>query len=220
MSRPRPIAILAGIGLLIVAVAALVVPRLNGGGTTGIEVADIVPVRAGARKADTGLCPWRNPEADLKQFFTASDTTRDETLVLSGFRPAIAQRLGHPPVGGDSVLKVHRVLRNGAVIGAILTRNVRGESGVIELVLGVDTAGCVVGARLQRLREPDDVARALQSSTWLGAFRGKTAASEWRLGRDLPDVPSAARPSAAEIAEGARTVLVLLDVGKKASILR
>src|SRR5579859_5148712 len=220
MNRPRLLLIVAGVGLAGIGAAALVAPRLGAGASAGVEAVDVVPVKAGAHRVDTGLCPWRNPEDDLKQFFPSATTTRDETLVLSGFRPAITRRLGHAPAGGDSVLRVHRVLQGETPLGVILTRNVRGESGVIELVLAVDTAGKVMGALLQRLREPDEVAHSLQGAEWLRAFCGKTADSTWQVGRDLPTVPSAARASADAIADGARTVLVLLDVGRNASVLR
>jgi hypothetical protein len=96
-----------------------------------------------------------------------------------------------------------------------VTRRVRGESGVIELVLAVDDAGNVLGAKLQRLREPDDVARQLQSDAFLGAFRGKTARSDWQLGKAFPSVSAAARSSAAALLDGTHTVLVLLDVGSR-----
>jgi hypothetical protein len=95
---------------------------------------------------------------------------------------------------------------------------VRGESGVIELVLAVGADGRVAGARLQRLREPDAVAAALQSTAWLGAFRGKTADSAWWLGQEFPAVPAEARSSAEAVLDGAHSILVMLAIGHPAQL--
>ena len=83
---------------------------------------------------------------------------------------------------------------------------------MIELLLAVGTNGNVVGARLQRLREPEAVASRLQSAAWLGRFVGKSGASPWRSGTDFPQVPVAAQPSAAAVLDAARTLLILLAV--------
>jgi hypothetical protein len=64
--------------------------------------------------------------------------------------------------------------------------------------------------RLQRQREPLVVASALDRPAWRAAFAGKTADSRWRVGDDLPAVPTAARRSAQAIADGARIALILL----------
>ncbi len=167
-------------------------------------------------EASVGLCPWRNPEPDRHQFFSNSTEVREETLILSAKRLEVARQLGRPSTGEENALKVYRILRYNEAIGAVVARRVRGESGAIELLLAVGNDGKVVGARLQRLREPEAVTRALQSTAWLGAFAGKDRTSSWRLGTDLPDVPPAARPSAAAILDAAHTLLVLLAVGDSA----
>lgn len=166
-----------------------------------------------------GLCPWREPEADRKRFFPTSTGYRDETLALSSRRLEMERRLGRPLTGEDNALRIHRILAGQTPIGAIVTRRVRGESGVIELVLAVVREGKVAGARLQRLREPDVVANSLQSPAWLGAFRGKTAGSAWKLGRDIPDIPAAAQTSAEAVVDGARSLLIELELGSGSTVL-
>ncbi|MCW3096649.1 MAG: Electron transport complex subunit RsxG [Chthonomonadaceae bacterium] len=160
-----------------------------------------------------GLCPWRNPERDRQEFFPTSTEVREETLILSRKRTEVARQLGRVSTGEENALKVYRILRHGEVIGSVVARRVRGESGVIELLLAVGTDGNILGARLQRMREPDDVAHSLQSGAWLGAFVGKNRASDWRLGADIPDVPPAARVSGAAILDAAHALLVLLTLG-------
>ena len=85
----------------------------------------------------------------------------------------------------------------------------------MELVLAVDLQERVQGARIQRLREPDSVAHELQSARFLGAFQGKTLASQWKVGSDFPAVSTPARRSADALLDGARTALILLHVGEQ-----
>jgi hypothetical protein len=206
------------LGALVALAVVLSVGALRLTAVPEIPLLAATPEAVAARANDesgVGLCPWREPETDLKRFFPTATGHRDETLVLSRHRAEIASRLGHPTTGEDNALQIHRVFRGPESLGAIVTRRVRGESGVIELVLAVDDAGNVLGAKLQRLREPDDVARQLQSDAFLGAFRGKTARSDWQLGKAFPSVSAAARSSAAALLDGTHTVLVLLDVGSR-----
>lgn len=208
----RPLLLLIGVGCALTVAGALIAPHLAAGPA---DVLDITHAPTHAVDVEAGICPWRSPEADLKRFFPSSTEVQDETLILSRWRPIVEKRLGHAPGGADNALRLHRILRDRTPLGVVITRYVRGESGAIELVLAVDKDSKVIGARLQRLREPDEVARALQSPAWLGAFEGKTARSEWRLGRDIPQVIAPARPSANAILDGARTALILLEVGKQ-----
>jgi len=182
------------------------------------EPADIQVAHAGAgdlalhEHPSVGLCPWREPERDRRQFFPTSTDVREDTLILSGKRTEVARQLGRPATGEENALKVYRILNQEQLLGSFVARRVRGESGVIELLLAVGTDGRIVGAKLQRLREPEDVAHVLQSASWLGAFTGKDRTSSWQLGGDIPDVPPAAKTSAAAVLDAARTLLILLGV--------
>lgn len=182
------------------------------------ESGDVQVAHADARdfiqheNTSVGLCPWRDEDRDRRQFFPTATDVRDETLILSGKRLEVARRLGRRSTAEENALKVYRILRHNQVLGSVVARRVRGESGVIELLLAVGAKGDIVGARLQRLREPELVAQSLQSEPWLGAFVGKNRASSWRLGTDIPSVPPAARSSAEAILDAAHTLLVLLSV--------
>ena len=92
----------------------------------------------------------------------------------------------------------------------MLTRRVKGAYGAIELVLAVGTNGHVRGLRLQRLREPEPIAAALQNPDWLRSFDGQRSDSSWMLGRTISDVTPEARASAEAIVDGARSLLILL----------
>jgi hypothetical protein len=156
------------------------------------------------------LCPWREPEADLKSFFPGATGYHTETCILSGLRLELADRLGRQLTGDENGLRVNRVYQNDTALGSILTRRVKGEYGAIELVLATDDHQCVRGLRLQRLREPETSASVLQATNWLNGFVGKRAEDAWRIGVDIPQVPAEAQQSAAAIVDGVRSLLVLL----------
>ena len=161
------------------------------------------------------LCPWREPEADLKLFFPGAATYKTETRILSGQRLEMAARLGRQPTGDENALRLNRVCQTNSVVGTVLTSRVKGEFGGIEIVLATDNQRVVRGVRLQRLREPEANAAALQDSHWLNAFNGKRASDPWRIGDDIPAVPAGAQTSAAAIVEGVRALLVLQEVAEK-----
>lgn len=158
------------------------------------------------------LCPWREPERDLARFFSDATRYETETRILSGQRGELAARLGRAPTGDENALRVYRVFRKQATLGSVLIRRVKGTYGAIELVLAVSAEGEVRGLRLQRLREPESIAAALQNPQWLNAFAGRRADSSFQIGRDIPDVAFESRASAAAIADGVRSLLIQLDV--------
>ncbi len=163
-------------------------------------------------QTSAGLCPWRSPDEDRKRYFPTAVSSRDETLILSRQRLELQRRMGRKPAADDNALIVHRILDATGSPGVVVTRRVRGECGLIELVLAADADGRLIGAKIQRNRELESTAAALKSPEWLGAFRGKDSRSAWRLGLDIPAVPSGAQPSAQAIVDEARTVLIMLDV--------
>ena len=163
------------------------------------------------------MCPWREPESDLKLFFPDATRYSLETRILSGQRLELAERLGRSPTGDENSLQMYRICGAEYSIGEVLTRRVKGGYGAIELVLAVGTDGKIKGLRLQRLREPESVAAALQSPEWLQAFAGRSADSDWRPHQSLPKTLAEASPSAEAVIEGVRSLLILLAVADKNS---
>lgn len=156
------------------------------------------------------LCPWRQPEADLKELFPKATHYKAETRILSGLRSELALRLGRTPTGDENALRLYRVYEGKSMIGTVLTSRVKGQYGAIELVLGADSLGHVNGWHLQRLREPDSVAKALETPAWQGWFKGKDAESNWQIDDEIRAMPVEAQPSAQAVAQGIRTLLILL----------
>jgi hypothetical protein len=161
------------------------------------------------------LCPWREPEADLKQFFSQLNPTRydTETRILSGLRGELQMQLGHPPEAEDNALVLYRIYHDLQPIGMVMTRRVKGENGAIEIVLAVTEDSKISGVRFQRLREPIFIATALQSDAWLEKFYGRTRTNNWSE-EDLVNLPPECRISAASIREGIRSLLILLSVSE------
>jgi hypothetical protein len=162
------------------------------------------------------LCPWREPESDLKRFFPAATGYALETRILSGLRLELAERLGRTPSVEENALRSYRVYRETELVGTVVTRRVKGEYGSIELVLALNTNQTVRGLRLQRLREPSPIAKALEDPTWGASFVGKSIGADCRFDGNIADVPSGARASAQAITEGVRSCLVLLATAEQA----
>ncbi len=189
------------------------------GRITGVET--VVITAANAKHFETkeqetaGLCPWRNMHGDMQAFFPGSDTSIDQILVVTSQRAAITKRLGRTPTGDENTLRAYKVMRGQSFVGTVITRRIRGEYGLIELVLAVDAKSSVVRyARIQRLREPDPAASALQSDAWLRQFRGLTGDSNWQAVAHSPILPAQALTSAAAITDAARTALILLSTAR------
>lgn len=193
-------------GALVVAVCVAFV----GWRTVGVLSSDTFTESKAKPPEAAPLCPWREPETDLKAFFPDATRYHGETRILSGLRLELSERLGRPPTGDENALRVNRAYRNEIPLGSILTRRVKGDYGAIELVLVTDTNRNVRGLRLQRLREPEPIASALQDPKWLGSFVGKRAEDLWRPGKDMPDVPPEAQSSAGAVIDGVRSLLILL----------
>lgn len=162
------------------------------------------------------LCPWRDPETSLNSFFPSATRYVLETRILSGMRLELARRLGRMPTGDENALRLYRIYQDSTVLGTVLTRRVKGDYGAIEIVLGVDENQRICGLRLQRLREPEPIARALQDVKWQRSFEGKGAGDSWQIGQDLPAVPAEAHSSAASVVEGVRSLLILLAGSEQA----
>jgi hypothetical protein len=158
--------------------------------------------------------PWREPAADIRRFFPGANGHREEVRILSGERLELIRRLGRPPTPEEHLATMHRVLSDRGVVGTVQVRRVRGSGGAIEVVVAVAPGGTVRGVRLQRHREPEQVAAVLESPAWLSAFAGRTAESEWSVEKGPLAVLGAARQPAREIAEAVRSALIVLKLAE------
>jgi hypothetical protein len=165
------------------------------------------------------LCPWRDPQTDLNEFFPGASRWELETRILSGMRAELARQLGRMPTAEENALRVYRIFAGEAEQGEVTTRRVKGNFGAIEMVLAADTNGQIAGLRLQRLREPDPAATALREGNWRQWFAGKRADSSWDSEDALRQLPVEARASGQAIIEGARRAMILLAASEQAQRL-
>ena len=156
------------------------------------------------------LCPWREPETDLKAFFPNATRYQQETRILSGQRPELGQRLGRALTGDENALHLYRVFEQETKLGTITTKRVKGEFGAIELVLATDPREQVYGLRVQRMREPESVASALTNPQWQRSFIGLNSESSLKMGDDIAAVPDEASASARAVVDGAKSLVILL----------
>ena len=110
------------------------------------------------------LCPWREPEKDLKMIFPTATGYKVETRILSGLRVELRERLGRAPAPDENALHFYSIYREETFLGTVLTRRIKGEHGAIELVLATDLERRVCGLHFQRLREPEPIVRALENA--------------------------------------------------------
>ena len=95
-----------------------------------------------------------------------------------------------------------------APLGTVLALAGRGEYGAIEVVIGVDARGRVVGSYIQRSRER--VTEALEKTEFLNQFKGKTKDDRFEVGPAIV-------PAASDAVPASRTVSLLI---KKMLIIR
>jgi len=162
-----------------------------------------------------GLCPWRSPKDDLQALFPGADHYEQHLVILSDLRLDISQRLGPNGLLDANGIYAYRVTRGGKSVGSILAQRAAGEYGAIEYVMAVAPDGSLAGVRLQRQREPDAIARTITSPAFLKAFAGKTAASPFHLGGDLPAVAPAARQTARSLVDSVRRLLIEFTVARE-----
>jgi hypothetical protein len=155
------------------------------------------------------ICPWREPQRDLRTLFPRATRYVPETRILSQFMGTIHKRLNRPMTVDENPLRIYRATDGTQVMGAILVKRVKGEHGGIELVTGIDPQGRVRGLLIQSHREPDPVAQVI--TNWLPHFVGKTAKAPLSPGDDLPEVAPEARATANAIAEGVRSQLTVFS---------
>lgn len=153
----------------------------------------------------------------MAAFFPGATGFRTDTLVFSSLRPQIIARLGPGVPLRENALRIYPVFNQSIRVGTVLVHSAAGEHGAIECVVALAPSHQILGVRLQRLREPPIVVKALTSPLWLRAFKGKTADDKWQVGRDVPAVPPAAEPSAKAVAGAVRVLLIEHQIASDAA---
>ena len=163
------------------------------------------------------VCVWRDPERTMQKIFPSA---RDYKTITVKFTPqnvaAIEMQLGaridEPSQGGE--FNFYDII--GVVggkphkIGTVIALAGKGEYGVIEVVIGVDGAGKILGAYIQRSRER--VTKDLEAPAFLDQFKGKTRASGFEVGSAVKPASADAAAASGTVANVIRKMLVFYQV--------
>ena len=174
-----------------------------------VLLSSVVPARA-------DVCVWRDPERTMQKLFPAA---RDYKTITVKFDPVtvrtLEQAFGGPfeeaSAGEFNFYDIMGVVQGKPEkLGTLMALAGRGEYGVIEVVIGVDTGGKIIGAYIQRSRER--ATRALQSAAFLSQFNGKTNADTLVVGTGLKPAGADAEAASRIVALVIRKMLVFHDV--------
>ena len=170
------------------------------------------------------VCIWRDPERTMQRIFPQA---RDyKTLTVKMTPEAIAgieRALGQPLDESEThEFNFYEIIGSPSgkpqVLGTIIALAGKGEYGVIEVVIGVDARGKVVGAYVQRSRER--ATKAIQEQAFLKQFAGKGKDDGFEVGQDIR-VPSPAAEAATKVvALVIRKMLVFCDVLTKGRVTK
>lgn len=174
----------------------------------GLERAEYT-APSGPARASAGMSAWRDPKHDLPALFPGATGYRQDTISIGRHKVDIQRRLGPDYHMDATALYVYRVERQGKDVGTVAVRRAAGPHGAIEVVAAVDPEGRIAGVRIQRLREPKEVAAAITDPAWLAGFRGMTAGSA-TMAKPLP--PNAVEAATA-VQTALRDLLVEMDEG-------
>lgn len=178
-----------------------------------------------ATQASADVCVWRDPERTMQKIYPDA---RDYKTVTVKFNPdnvrAIEKQLGstieEPSQGGEFTFYdiVGSVGGKPHKIGTIIALAGKGEYGAIEVVIGVDGSGKIVGTYIQRSRER--ATKALESPTFLDQFKGKTRTGGFDVGSAIKPASTDAIDDSQVVALAIKKMLVfnyVLNQGEKSS---
>ena len=163
------------------------------------------------------VCVWRDPERTMQKIFpTARDyktiTVKFTSENVAAIEKQVGSRIDEPSQGGE--FSFYDII--GAVggkphkIGTVVALAGKGEYGVIEVVIGVDQTGKILGAYIQRSRER--VTKDIEAAAFLDQFKGKTRASSFDMGSAVKPASADAAAASGTVANVIRKMLVFYQV--------
>src|SRR5438034_366077 len=89
-------------------------PPGRGAGTRAGPAIPIPTAAAHPTLESAPLCPWREPERDLRRFFPNATGSQEELRILSHLRVALIHDLGRPLTAEEMLLRPYHVVRDAA----------------------------------------------------------------------------------------------------------
>lgn len=179
----------------------------------GVLVLCLIFVVTSAR-AD--VCVWRDPERTMQKIFPSARDYKTVTVKMTPDKiNAIEKVIGTKLDDSEkSEFSFYQIIGVGAskprVVGTIIALAGKGEYGVIEVVIGVNEDGKIIGAYIQRSRER--TTHDLESPGFLDQFKGKTENSGFELGKDIKPASASAEHGSQVVTFVIRKMLVFYDV--------
>lgn len=173
-----------------------------------------------AASAQADVCVWRNPERTMTKLFPqARDYTTLTIKVTPEHVAAIEQVLGSPLEPSEThEMNFYQIQGDaGEPLGTVMALAGKAEYGAIEVVIGLDPQGTLVGAYIQQSRER--ATATIKSPTFLGQFVGKQVDDPLIPGRDLVAAPGA-EPASAVVAMTIRKMLLFHEVLVQREVVR
>ncbi len=162
--------------------------------------------------ASASLCVWRNPDADISEFF-GGGTYRAVLASVGSKQGAIESRIGARLDADETQLKFWPVTRNGQRVGTVSSHLGKGDYGAIEVVLAIvdppNGPAKVKAVKIQRDRER--YRSALRSAAFLDQFKGKQANSALKVGVDIQPAHSQALRASQVVAMSVKKMLVAYE---------
>jgi hypothetical protein len=162
------------------------------------------------------VCVWRDPERTMQKLFPQARDYKTRTVKMTAERMAAIERAIGVPLEDTERKEFDLYEITGSLdgkpqkLGTVLALAGKGEYGTIEVVIGVDRAGRLVGAYIQRTRER--VSKALQSPEFLNQFAGKTKNDGFDVGTDIKPASADAENASRVVAFVVKKMLVFHDV--------
>lgn len=99
-----------------------------------------------------------------------------QVLPAGGYDNDLLQDQVHIQIAGGPPLTVYRARKGGAFTGAVFQTSARGYSGEIQVLLGVDPEGRILGVRVIRHTETPGLGDKIElaKSDWVLAFNGRS----------------------------------------------
>lgn len=172
-----------------------------------------------AARVSADVCVWRDPERTMQKMFPAARDYKTITVkmtpgAIGAIENVIGARLDESEKKEFNFYDITGVVRDKPQkIGTLIALAGRGEYGVIEVVIGVDGSGKIMGAYIQRSRER--VTRALESATFLEQFKGKAKDDAFDVGRVIKPASPNAETASRVVAFVIKKMLVFYHVLSK-----
>ncbi len=165
------------------------------------------------------LCVWRNPDADIKEFF-GGGKYRTVLERVGSKKTKIEKRIGQKLDSDELQLKFWPVIKDGQRVGTVASHLGKGDYGAIEVVVAIvdppDAPAKIKAVKIQRDRER--YRSALRSATFLDQFKGKQANSKLQVGEDIKEAHPGAVKGSKVVALSVKKLLVAyeeLNIGTK-----